>query len=133
MSAPIQGAPEMPPTPLCVSHSCLDRELIALSRLERRKSAVGNMQNLSLSALNDPAAFGGFTSAATVELPLIAPEGWFGYAAAGRAARAQDAAASRMAGATVFLVTQAYLDAQVAAARLATLDTALMERVFGGR
>jgi outer membrane protein TolC len=81
--------------------------------------------DLALDALNNPAAFGGFTSAATVELPLIAPEGWFGYSAASRGAAAREAAASRAAGATVFLVTQAYLDAHVAARRLATLDTAL--------
>lgn len=82
-------------------------------------------EDLALDALNDPAAFGGFTSAATVELPLIAPEGWFGYSAASRGAAARRAAADRMAGATVFLVTQAYLDVQIADARLSALDTAL--------
>lgn len=82
--------------------------------------------DLALDALNDPAAFGGFTSAAFVELPLIAPEGWFGYGAAGKGAAAREAAASRMAGATVFLVSQAYLDAQLAALRVAALDTTLV-------
>lgn len=81
--------------------------------------------DLALDALNNPAAFGGFTSSATVELPLLAPEGWFGYAAAGRGATARDAAASRMAGATVFLVSQAYLDTQLAARRTAALDASL--------
>lgn len=82
-------------------------------------------EDLQLDALNNPAAIGGFTSAATVELPLLAPEGWFGYSAASRAATAHRAGADRMAGATVFLVTQAYLEVQVAAGRLDALDTAL--------
>jgi outer membrane protein TolC len=81
--------------------------------------------DLALDALNSPAAFGGFTSAATAELPLLAPEGWFGHAAAGRGAAARSAAAERMAGATVFMVTQAYLDAQLADRRLMALDTSL--------
>lgn len=81
--------------------------------------------DLALDALNDPSPFGGFTSSATVELPLVAPEGWFGYSAASRAADARRAAAGRMAGATVLMVTQAYVDAQVATERLAALDTAL--------
>jgi len=81
--------------------------------------------DLALDALNNPAAFGGFSSTALVELPLVAPEGWFGYGAASRGAAAREAAAERMAGATVFMVTQAYLDAQLAAHRLEALDTSL--------
>jgi outer membrane protein TolC len=81
--------------------------------------------DLALDVLNRPAAFGGYTSSATVELPLVAPEGWFGYAAAGRGAAARSAAADRAAGATVFMVTHAYLDAQLAARRLTALDTSL--------
>jgi len=81
--------------------------------------------DLALDALNNPAAFGGFSSTAMVELPLVAPEGWFGYAAASRGAAAREAGAERMAGATVFLVTQAYLDAQLATHRLEALDTSL--------
>ncbi|HEX9632498.1 MAG TPA: TolC family protein [Gemmatimonadales bacterium] len=81
--------------------------------------------DLALDALNSPAAFGGYTSSATVELPLLAPEGWFGYAAAGRGAAARSAAAERMAGATVFMVTHAYLEAQLTARRLTALDTSL--------
>lgn len=82
-------------------------------------------QDLTLDALNNPAPFGGFTASAVVELPLLAPEGWLGFRAAGRGAAAREAAASRLAGATVFMVSQAYLDAQLAAHRLAALDTSL--------
>jgi outer membrane protein TolC len=81
--------------------------------------------DFDIGALNNPAAFGGFTTSATVELPILAPEGWFGYSAASRAATARAAAAERMAGATVFQVTQAYVDAQLAMSRLTALDTAL--------
>ncbi len=82
-------------------------------------------QDLALEALNDPAAYTGYSAATTAEQPILAPEGWFGYAAARRAAAARAAGAGRAAGATIFLVTQAYWDAQLAAARLAALDTAL--------
>ena len=81
--------------------------------------------DLALGALNDPGAFGGFSSAALVEIPLVAPEGWYGYAAARSGAEAREAAASRLAGATAFLVSQAYLDAQLAAHRVDALDTTL--------
>lgn len=81
--------------------------------------------DLALDALNGPASFGGFSSSALVEVPLIAPEGWYGYGAARSGAEAREAAASRMAGATAFMVTQAYLDAQLAADRVQALDTAL--------
>lgn len=81
--------------------------------------------DLTLDALNGPSVFGGFMTSASVEVPLVTPEGWFGYAAAGRGAAARRAGAERMAGATVFMVTQAYLDTQLAARRLMALDTAL--------
>ena len=82
-------------------------------------------QDLSLDALNQPSPYAGYTAATTVEQPLVAPEGWFGYAAARRAAAARAAGAERAAGATIFLVTQAYWDAQLAAARLDALDSSL--------
>lgn len=81
--------------------------------------------DLALEALNAPAAFGSFSTALQVELPLLAPEGLFGYAAARRAGEARAAGADRAAGATVVGVTQAYWDAQLAALRLSALDTAL--------
>lgn len=81
--------------------------------------------DLALDALNAPAAFGGFTSGLTVELPLLAPEGLFGYAAARRAGEARAAGAARAGGGTVLQVTQLYWGAQLAALRLRALDTAL--------
>jgi outer membrane protein TolC len=97
---------------------------VAVFGLKLRQGAFAG-EDLALDALNSPAAFGGYTSSAIIELPLLAPEGWFGFRAAGRGAAAREAATSRMAGATAFLVSQAYLDTQLAAHRLAVLDTSL--------
>jgi outer membrane protein len=97
---------------------------VAVFGLKLRQGVFAG-SDLALDALNGPAPFGGFSSMAMVELPLIAPEGWFGYSAASSGATAREAAATRMAGATVFLVTQAYLDAQLSSHRLDALDTAL--------
>jgi len=81
--------------------------------------------DLALDALNDPAAFGGFGSSALVELPLLAPEGWYGYRAASRGADAREAAASRAAGGAAFIAVQAYVDAQLAARRVEALESSL--------
>lgn len=97
---------------------------VAVFGLKLRQGVFAG-SDLALDALNDPSAFGGFGSSATVEVPLIAPEGWYGYGAARSGAEARDAAVSRMAGATAFLVSQAYLDAQVAAHRVTALDRSL--------
>ncbi|MDH3477683.1 MAG: TolC family protein [Gemmatimonadota bacterium] len=81
--------------------------------------------DLSLAALNGPDAYSGFNAVASVQWPLLAPEGLFGYAAARKVAAAQTAAAGRASGATRFLVTQAYFDAQLTTYRLDALDSAL--------
>ena len=82
-------------------------------------------QDLALDALNRPSAYDGFSSTATVELPLLAPQGIFGYQAARKGAEAGTVGVERAAGATEFFVTQAYWDAQLAAASFAALDEAL--------
>ena len=83
------------------------------------------MEDLSLDALNRPNAYSGFTSSVTAELPILAPEGLFGFTAARRGAAARAAGTRRAAGATTFLVTMAYWDAQLAARRVETLQAAL--------
>jgi outer membrane protein TolC len=90
------------------------------------RQGVFAANDLALDALNGPSAFGGFTTGIQAELPLLAPEGLFGYAAARRAAAARAAGTERAAGATVLRVTQAYWDTQLAAGRLIALDTALV-------
>jgi outer membrane protein TolC len=83
------------------------------------------MEDLSLDALNRPNAYSGFSSSITAELPILAPEGLFGFTAARRGAAARAAGTRRAAGATTFMVTMAYWDAQLAARRAETLRTAL--------
>ncbi len=82
-------------------------------------------EDLALDALNRPAAYSGYNATATVQLPLLAPEGLFGFAAARKAAQAQGAGAERAAGATRFFAIQAYVNAALATRRVAALDTAL--------
>jgi outer membrane protein TolC len=83
------------------------------------------MEDLTLDALNRPNVYSGFTSSVTVELPILAPEGLFGFSAARRGAAARSAGTRRAAGATTFMVTMAYWDAQLAARRVETLRDAL--------
>jgi outer membrane protein TolC len=81
--------------------------------------------DFDLGALNNPDPYGNWTSRAVVEQPILAPEGLYGYSAAKRAADAQLHAARRAAGATAFFVTRTYWDAQLAARRVESLDTAI--------
>jgi outer membrane protein len=97
---------------------------VAVFGLKLRREAFA-AEDLALDALNRPAAYDGFASTATLEVPLFVPSGIFGYQAASKGAEASAAAADRVAGATDFLVTQAYWDAQLAAASLHALDEAL--------
>ena len=83
------------------------------------------MEDLALDALNRPNAYSGVTSSVTVELPILAPEGLFGFSAARSGAAARDAGARRAAGATTFMVTMAYWDAQLAGRRVEALSDAL--------
>ncbi|MEJ2237738.1 MAG: TolC family protein [Gemmatimonadales bacterium] len=91
------------------------------------KLRQGNFQgeDLALDALNDPDPYNGFNTVATVEIPILTPEGIFGYSAAKRAASAREAATARAAGATTFFVTRAYWDAQLAAREAEALEAAL--------
>jgi outer membrane protein TolC len=83
------------------------------------------MEDFDIAVLNRPDPYSGWNSSATVELPILAPEGLFGFSAARRGAAARDAAAERYAGATNFMVTRAYWDAQLAARKVETLEVAL--------
>jgi outer membrane protein TolC len=82
--------------------------------------------DLALGALNQPAAYSDYTARLSVEQPIVSLDGWYGHAAVGRAAAAQAAAARRAAGATTVEVIRAYWDAQLAAGRVAALDTGLL-------
>jgi len=82
-------------------------------------------EDLALDALNRPAAYAGYGATATIQLPILAPEGLYGFRAAQKAADAGRAQARRAVGATRYLTVQAYTDALLAARRVAALDTAL--------
>jgi len=81
--------------------------------------------DLSLDALNRPEAYSGYNATAMVQMPLLVPEGLYGYAAARKAAEAEEAGARRAAGATRFFTIQAYTGALLAARQVEALDTAL--------
>ncbi len=81
--------------------------------------------DLDLGALNDPDPYGGWTSAAVIQQPLLVPEALFGHGAARKASQAKAAAARRASGATRFFVTRTYWDAQLAARQVEALDTAI--------
>jgi len=91
------------------------------------KLRQGNFQaeDLSLDALNRPDAYSGYNATATIQMPLLAPEGLYGYAAARKAAEAEEAGARRAAGATRFFTIQAYTGALLAQKQVEALDTAL--------
>jgi outer membrane protein TolC len=78
---------------------------VAVFGMKLRQSAF-TAGDLSLGALNDPAPYTDYTARVGVELPLFNLEGWYRYAAAGRAASAQAAAARRAAGATILAVSR---------------------------
>lgn len=81
--------------------------------------------DLSLDALNRPEPFAGYSTSATVELPILAPEGLYGFAAARSGSRARAAAVERAGGAIRFQVVKAYWDASLAGHRVNALDEAL--------
>jgi outer membrane protein TolC len=64
-------------------------------------------EDLSLEALNRPDAYSGYNASATIQMPILAPEGLYGFQAARKAAEAEEAGARRAAGATRFFVVQA--------------------------
>ena len=82
-------------------------------------------EDLSLDALNRPDAYSGYNATATIQMPILAPEGIYGFRAARKAAEAGKAGARRAAGATRFFTIQAYTGALLAARQVAALDVAL--------
>lgn len=82
-------------------------------------------EDLSLDALNRPDPYSGFNATATIQLPILAPEGLYGFQAARKAAEAERAGARRAAGATRFFAIQAYTGAILAARQAGALEAAL--------
>jgi outer membrane protein TolC len=96
---------------------------VAVFGFKLRQEVFGP-QDFELAALNRPDPLTSYSTSLTIEQPILAPEGWFGYRAASRAAKAKVEAANRAAGVVEFMVRQAYWDALLADRRVDALDTA---------
>jgi len=123
-AGPLEASRAFLPTLTADAQAVRSTDPVAVFGMKLRQGGF-SAGDLSLGALNGPAPYNDYTARLGAELPLLNLEGWFGYAAAGRAAAAQTATARRAAGATLFTVTRAYWDAQLAAERVTALDTAL--------
>lgn len=121
---PLQASPAFLPTVTLGLQGMRTTDPVAVFGMKLRQENFAQ-EDLALDALNRPAAYSGYSASATVQVPLIAPEGLYGFAAARKAAEAGEAGARRAAGATRFFAVQAYTGAQLAARQVEALDTAL--------
>ncbi len=121
---PLQASPAFLPTLSLDLHGVRTTDPVGVFGLKLRQENFQG-EDLDLDALNHPDPYSGFNAVASVQLPLLAPEGLYGYAAARKAAEAARAGTRRAESATRFLVTQAYWNAQLAGHQVAALDTAL--------
>ncbi len=122
---PAQASPAFLPTIELQLQGVRTDDPVAVFGLKLRQ---GNFTapDFDIGALNNPDPYGGWNAIATAQMPLLAPEGLYGYAAARRAAEASAAGAARAEGATRFFVIRAYWDTQLAAHQVAALDSALV-------
>jgi outer membrane protein len=83
-------------------------------------------EDLSLDALNRPAPYAGFNATATMQVPILVPEGLYGFQAARHVSEAGQAGVRRAAGATRFQTVQVYTGALLAARQMVALEAALV-------
>ena len=121
---PLQASPAFLPSLSLGLQGLKTTDPVAVFGLKLRQENFAG-EDLALDALNRPDAYSGYNASATVQIPLLAPEGLFGFAAARKAAEAEAAGARRAAGATRFFTVQAYTGAQLAARQVEAFDTAL--------
>lgn len=121
---PLQASPSFLPSLSLGVQGLRTTDPVAVFGLKLRQENFA-AEDLALDALNRPDAYAGYNTTATVQMPLLAPEGLFGFAAARKAADAAEAGARRAAGATRFFAIQAYWGAQLAARQVEAIDTAL--------
>jgi len=81
--------------------------------------------DFALNALNDPDAYTDYDVTATVQQPLLTPEGLFGHGASRKAAAAAKAGAERHTEYMLFQTAQAYWGAILASERIKLLEAAL--------
>jgi outer membrane protein len=121
---PLQASPAFLPSVSLGLQGMRTTDPVAVFGLKLRQENFA-AEDLSLEALNRPDAYSGYNATATVQMPLLAPEGLFGFQAARKAAEAEKAGARRAAGATRFFTVQSYTGALMAARQVEALDTAL--------
>lgn len=121
---PLQASPAFLPSLSLGLQGLKTTDPVAVFGLKLRQENFAG-EDLALDALNRPDAYSGYNASATVQIPLLAPEGLYGFAAARKAAEAEAAGARRAAGATRFFTVQAYTGAQLAARQVEAFDTAL--------
>jgi outer membrane protein len=122
---PLQASPAFLPSISLGLQGMRTTDPVAVFGLKLRQENF-QAEDLSLDALNRPEAYSGYNATAMFQLPLLVPEGLYGFAAARNAAEAEEAGARRAAGATRFFTIQAYTGALLAARQVAALDTALL-------
>ncbi|MFO8175277.1 MAG: TolC family protein [Longimicrobiales bacterium] len=122
---PLQATPAFLPSVSLGLQGMRTTDPVAVFGLKLRQESF-QQEDLALDALNRPDAYSGYNATATVQMPILAPEGLYGFAAARKAAEAEEAGARRAAGATRFFTIQAYTGAVLAARQVAALDTALL-------
>ena len=121
---PLQASPAFLPSVSLGLQGLKTTDPVAVFGLKLRQENFAQ-EDLALDALNRPDAYSGYNATASVQMPLLAPEGLFGFQAARKAAEAEEAGARRAAGATRFFTVQAYTGAILAARRVHALDAAL--------
>jgi outer membrane protein TolC len=124
-AAPGEASRAVLPTVTADAQAVRSTDPVAVFGMKLRQGAF-TAGDLALGALNNPSPYNDYTARVSVEQPILNLEGWYGHAAAQHMAAAQAAGARRAAGATVLAVTTAYWDAQLAAGRVAALDTGLV-------
>jgi len=121
---PLQASPAFLPTLSIDMQSMKTTDPVAVFGLKLRQENFA-MEDLALDALNRPDSYTGYNTTATIQMPILAPEGLFGFRAAQKAAEAEKAGARRAAGATRFFTIQAYTGALLASRQVEALDAAL--------
>jgi outer membrane protein len=121
---PLQASPAFLPSVSLGLQGMRTTDPVAVFGLKLRQENFA-AEDLALDALNRPDAYSGYNATATVELPILAPEGIYGFQAARKAAEAEEAGADRAAGATRFFAIQAYTGALLAAGQVQALEDAL--------
>jgi outer membrane protein TolC len=121
---PLQASPAFLPSVSVGLQGLKTTDPVAVFGLKLRQENFAG-EDLALDALNRPDAYSGYNATATIQMPLLAPEGIYGFQAARKAAEAEEAGAKRAAGATRFFTVQAYTGAILAARQVEALDAAL--------